>query len=101
MQNRKWQSGSVLNKISKTWTHSFQICPKELSKKRNSNLNQVKNNTPDTNKKEKKNESAEVNLWKLIAIFCNLTRYNYIFEKVMELQAVSWKCNELHVICYM
>ena len=42
---------------------------------------------------------------KVIVIFWNLTRYkysyNYIFSKVMELQAVTWKCNGLHVIRYI
>ena len=35
-----------------------------------------------------------------MAIFLSFTRYNYIFWKVMELQAIAWKCNGLHVIGY-
>ena len=43
--------------------------------------------------------------WKVITIFWNLTgdnySHHYIFQNVMELQAVTWKCNGLHVIRYI
>ena len=75
----------------------------KLNKKWRFNLNEVKKKTFIKQRKFKK--KIELCFKKVIVIFWNLTRYNYsynyMFSRVLELQAVTWKCNGLQVIRYI